>query len=66
VDLVEGIQKCLISMSQLDRDHGMHSCFGRGIGRIMLTDGTEVGGAILDDNDGMYMLSYLEVPSPTE
>jgi len=62
VYLVEGFQKSLISISQLDRDHGMHSTFGQGIGRIMLADGTVVGGAFLDENDGMYVFRFLEVP----
>ncbi|KAJ1276792.1 hypothetical protein BS78_05G242300 [Paspalum vaginatum] len=52
VSLVEDFQQSLISVSQLDRQHGMHVCFGSG--KVMLHDGTVVGGAILDDRDGMY------------
>ncbi|OEL27124.1 hypothetical protein BAE44_0011857 [Dichanthelium oligosanthes] len=62
VSLVEGFQKSLISISQLDRFHGMHSCFGKGKAEIMLHDGTVVGGAFLDESDGMYVLRFLKVP----
>lgn len=64
VYLVKGLETSLISISQLDRDHGMHSSFGQGKGEIMLADGTVVGAAFLDKNDGMYVLRFLEVPDP--
>ena len=61
VSLVEGVHDVLISIPQLDKDHGLISCMGKGICRIMETDGTEVGGAILE-RDGSYVLRFLNVP----
>ncbi|KAJ1276793.1 hypothetical protein BS78_05G242400 [Paspalum vaginatum] len=62
VSLVEGFEKSLISIGQLDRDHGMHSYFGKGICEIMQADKiTRAGGALLE-NDGMYVLTFLVVP----
>lgn len=65
VSLVEGVHDGLISTPQLDTDHGLISCFGNGICRIMETDGTEVGGAILE-GDGSYVLRFLNVAGPTQ
>lgn len=62
VYLVEGVRDGLISTPQLDTHHGLVSCFGNGVCRIMEADGTEVGGAILEQ-DGSYVLRYLEVPA---
>ncbi|KAF8652331.1 hypothetical protein HU200_062835 [Digitaria exilis] len=62
VSLVEGVQDGLISTPQLDAHHGLISCFGNGVCRIMEADGTEVGGAILEE-DGSYVLRFLEVPA---
>nr|CAB3490562.1 unnamed protein product [Digitaria exilis] len=64
VSLVEGVQDGLISTPQLDAHHGLISCFGNGVCRIMEADGTEVGGAILEE-DGSYVLRFLEVPAGT-
>ena len=63
--LVEGLRDGLISTPQLDTDHDLISCFGNGICRIMETDGTEVGGAILE-SDGCYVLRFLNVPGPAQ
>jgi len=65
VSLVEGLRDGLISTPQLDTDHDLISCFGNGICRIMETDGTEVGGAILE-SDGCYVLRFLNVPGPAQ
>jgi hypothetical protein len=65
VSLVEGLRDGLISTPQLDTDHGLISCFGNGICRIMETDGTEVGGAILE-GDGSYVLRFLNVAAPAQ
>uniref|UniRef100_A0A0D3HPX3 Uncharacterized protein n=1 Tax=Oryza barthii TaxID=65489 RepID=A0A0D3HPX3_9ORYZ len=65
VSLVEGLRKNLISVSQLDRDHGLCSCFRKRMCEVMTAGGTVVGGAILED-DNLYLLRYLEVPKPDE
>ena len=61
VSLIEGLRDGLISTPQLDSDHGLISHFGNGVCRIMDTDGTEVGSAILA-RDGSYVLRFLNVP----
>ena len=65
VSLIEGLRDGLISTPQLDTDHDLISCFGNGICRIMETDGTEVGGAVLE-SDGCYVLRFLNVPGPAQ
>uniref|UniRef100_A0A0A9E127 C3H1-type domain-containing protein n=1 Tax=Arundo donax TaxID=35708 RepID=A0A0A9E127_ARUDO len=66
VYLVDGFQKSLISISQLDRDHGMRAYFGNGNCEIMQADGiTRAGGGMLED-DGMYVLHFLNVPKPAQ
>ncbi|CAO1940388.1 unnamed protein product [Urochloa humidicola] len=65
VCLVEGLQDGLISTPQLDRHHRLISTFGSGVCRIMEADGTEVGGAILEEDD-TYVLRFLEVPVPAQ
>lgn len=62
VRLVEGLQKNLISVGQLDKEH--HLCvqfYDQGC-TIMKPDGiTYVGGAVQDEVDKMYALTYLQV-----
>ncbi|TKW02428.1 hypothetical protein SEVIR_8G243600v4 [Setaria viridis] len=65
VFLVEGVQDVLISTPQLDADHGLITCMGNGICKIMEADGTEVGGAIREV-DRSYVLRYLEVPGTAQ
>uniref|UniRef100_A0A0E0MI60 Retrovirus-related Pol polyprotein from transposon TNT 1-94-like beta-barrel domain-containing protein n=1 Tax=Oryza punctata TaxID=4537 RepID=A0A0E0MI60_ORYPU len=65
VSLVEGLRKNLISVSQLDRDHGLCSCFRERMCEVMTAGGTVVGGAILED-DNLYVLRYLQVPKPDD
>ena len=65
VSLIEGLRDGLISTPQLDSDHGLISHFGNGVCRIMDTDGTEVGSAILA-RDGSYVLRFLNVPGPAQ
>lgn len=65
VSVVEGLQGGLISTPQLDTHHGLISCFGNGVCRIMEANGTEVGGAILEE-DGSFVLRFLEVPGPAQ
>jgi len=65
VSPIKGLRDGLISTPQLDTDHDLISCFGNRICRIMETDGTEVGGAILE-SDGCYVLRFLNVPGPAQ
>ncbi|XP_004979976.2 uncharacterized protein LOC101761327 [Setaria italica] len=65
VCLVEGVKDGLISTPQLDTRHGLVSCFGNGVCRIMEADGTEVGGAVLEEG-GSYVLRFLEVPGTAQ
>ncbi|CAL4982666.1 unnamed protein product [Urochloa decumbens] len=65
VSHVEGLLDGLISTAQLDRHHHLISCLGNGVCRIMEADGTEVGGAILEDDD-TYVLRFLEVPGSAQ
>lgn len=58
---VQGLQMNLISVSQLDRDHGLFSGFHDGICKILKRGGDVVGGGFLLAN-GLYALSSLQVP----
>ncbi|CAN6226678.1 unnamed protein product [Urochloa humidicola] len=50
VQLVDGLLKNLISVGQLDEDHGTCSCFHSKVCSIMLPDGTIVGEGELEGN----------------
>ncbi|KAL6654642.1 hypothetical protein ACP70R_008107 [Stipagrostis hirtigluma subsp. patula] len=62
---VKGLEKNLISVGQLDKDHGLCCCFHTNKCEIMRKGGTVVGGAFLED-DGMYKLYFLLVPGPAD
>lgn len=64
VQLVEGLTKNLISVGQLDSDHGTCSSFHGNVCKIMLPDGAVLGEAHLEGN-GLYMLRSLQLPAST-
>uniref|UniRef100_K3ZNI4 Retrovirus-related Pol polyprotein from transposon TNT 1-94-like beta-barrel domain-containing protein n=2 Tax=Setaria italica TaxID=4555 RepID=K3ZNI4_SETIT len=58
---VQGLKMNLISVSQLDRGHGLFSGFHDGMCKVLKRGGDVVGGGFLLAN-GLYELSFLEVP----
>ncbi|KAF0896441.1 hypothetical protein E2562_024310 [Oryza meyeriana var. granulata] len=60
VYLVAGLKTNLISVSQLDKRHGLCCAFFHNHCRVINSNGELVGGAILQEN-GLYVLSFLKV-----